>query len=248
MNPQKCFASAILTVLSATSIYAQSFTLDPLWSLAPGGDRAYLSSTDGSQRGLAYNPVSNEVLLVSRVGTTAVYRLSGDGGADLGTLNVTGISGGTFGLNIISVAADGAIYGSNLTTDTIGAPGVLKIYRWANASAAPTLAYSGDPSNGDATLANRRFGDNMDVRGSGTGTEILLASRSGTVVTILGTADGINFTSTKISTDITAGDLGLGVSFGTGNTFWGTASGRPVRELSYSGTTATTSSGCRFAD
>jgi hypothetical protein len=235
MNSKTSFV--FLAALSAVSAYSQ-YSLTPGWSLKPG-DRAYLN-TDSTQRGLAYNAATDEVLLVSRTGSTAVYRLSGVDGSDLGTLNVTGITGGTFSLNMISTGTDGAIYGINLTTDSSTTP--LKIYRWADANSAPVLAYSGDPSNADAAATNRRFGDNFDVRGSGAGTEIVVASRSGTIISVLNTAEGLTLKTKKIATDAVAADLGLGVAFGSGNTIWATASGRPIRELNYnvSGGTATT--------
>lgn len=43
-------------------------------------------------------------------------RLSPITGADLGGLNVNGISGGTFAANMIGVGGDGAIYVGNLST------------------------------------------------------------------------------------------------------------------------------------
>lgn len=209
--------------------------------LAPG-DRSYLPAIgDSNQRGLDFNPSTGHLLLTDRTGGLFVHVLSGATGADLGTLNTTGISGGTFSLSQIRTAADGTIYGANLTTDSSSGTQPLKIYRWANESAVPQLVYQGDPSNGDAAATNRRFGDNMDVRGSGTGTQILLASRSGTVATILTTSDGINFSSTKITTDAPAGSMGLGTAFGNGNTFLGDANGTPspTRLISYDLNTGT---------
>src|SRR5205085_262577 len=115
------------------------------------------------------------------------------------TLNVTGITGGSLALNLIRVANDGAIYAVNQTTDSAGATTPLKVYRWANESAVPTVAYSGDPSANDAVANNRNFGNTFDVRGSGASTELVLGSRNGVTATILSTADGNAFTATKIT-------------------------------------------------
>ena len=228
MNQAKRTCASLLIALGATSACAQ-LQMDPLWSIAPG-QRSYITSGD-LQRGIAYNPVTDSVLIVNRNGGLSVNRVAGATGADLGTLNVTGITGGTAALNMIGVADDGVIYGVNLTTDSTAT--AFKIYRWTSETAAPTVVFSGDVSGGDPTAANRRFGDNFAVRGSGANTQLLVAPRSGTTAQIFTTADGNNFTRTKLTTDITAGDLGLSVTFGAGDTFLGTASSRNVKGLVY---------------
>jgi hypothetical protein len=135
---------------------------------------------------------------------------------------------------MINVAADGAIYGVNLTTDSSVATSPFKIYRWANESAAPELVYSGDPSSGDATATNRRFGDNLDVTGIGSQTQILAASRAGTIAAVFTPASATSFAATKITVAAAgAGDFGLGIAFGDGNTFWGTAPGKNLKLISY---------------
>lgn len=223
---------ACVGALMAAAIFdvsAQSLVMNPIWNLAPGA-RTYVTA-DNTQRGLAYNPATRHVLLVNRAGSLSVNVLDSATGADAGTLNVTGITGGTFALNMISVAADGAIYAANLTTDSTTSP--FKVYRWANESAAPEVIYSGDPSSGDATATNRRFGDNLDVTGLGNQTQILAASRAGTVAAVF-TTDGTTFAAKKINvTGAAAGDIGLGVAFGKDNTFWGTASGKNLKLISY---------------
>jgi hypothetical protein len=244
--------SALLLGVTVSSAFGQ-WALDPLWTLAPG-DRTYLPNTatpDNNQRGLGYNPTTGNLLLVNRTGGLFVHKINAATGADAGTLNMgTGIiTGGTFALNMLRVADDGAIYAANLTTDSATSP--LKIYRWADENATPVLVYSGDPSSNDPTLYtaattshNRRFGDNFDVRGSGAGTQILLASRAGKAVTVLTTADGTTFSSNYILTDAPAASMGLGVAFGNGNTFFGDQTGTATQMISYSlggpGTVTTT--------
>jgi hypothetical protein len=94
-----------------------------------------------------------------------VRRLNALTGADLGGLDVTGISGGTFAVNAAAVGDDGTIYVGNLTTSSSTSP--FKVYRWANAAAAPTVAYSGDPIGGAG-----RFGDNLAAIGGGAATKL----------------------------------------------------------------------------
>jgi len=221
--------NAVLTV----NRVAQSEVLTPLWKLAPG-DRPYIN-TDGTQRGIAYNPATGNALLVSRTGGNKIYVLDGKTGAELRQLNIDTavVSGGTFAVNMIGVANDGAVYAANLVTDSSTA--AFAIYRWENdsATAVPVLAYRDDPSGGSADAASRRFGDSFDVRGSGANTQLLAGTRNGKNAALFTSTDGITFTSTVINTDATAGDFGLGVAFGAGNSFWGTAINRPLRLIDF---------------
>lgn len=202
---------------------AQTLNLVPAWNLSPGS-RPYLT-TGANQRGLAYNPVTDHLLVVNRSGSLSVNILDASSGADLGTLNLGSlISGGTFALNMIGVGNDGAIYAGNLTLN--GNTDPYRVYRWASESASPTLAFSGNPSPGIA----QRYGDTMDVRGAAAGTEILLGSRTGTNAAVLTTGDGTTFASRTVATAaISPGDLGLGIAYGSGNTYW--AKGEPGTTL-----------------
>lgn len=218
------FAFGLALVLGLAGVPragAQSYALSNLWSVAAGAPSHPFLADDDRTRGLAYNPVTGHVLVVSRTSSNAVYVLDGDTGAILGTLpyDTNVISGGTFHVNMVGVTDDGVIYVGNLTTDAIGAAGPYKLYRWANETAPPQLVYSGDPSAADATAGNRRFGDSIAVRGSGTGTQILIGT-IGSNAALLTTTDGTNFTATKITTDAAAGDLRWGLAWGAGNTFW----------------------------
>lgn len=224
------FGAATSAVASLTVIVPSpnARTL-PLWSLAPGS-RAYLNTGD-SQRGLSYNPANGHLLLVSRASGNNVHVLNSTNGADVLTLtNGSGvISGGTFAVNMIGVADDGAVYVGNLTTDGGASP--FKIYRWANdnSNTIPTVAYSGSVDG-----STNRWGDTFDVRGSGTGTQILVGSRHGTNAVVFTTANGSTFTANMIS--VSGGEyqmFGLGIAFGASNTFWGKASSKPLRQISF---------------
>jgi hypothetical protein len=206
------------------------YRLQPVWALAPGA-RDYIT-TGSRQRGLGYNPTTGHLIVAHRpvvpTGEPAVAMLGvmdAATGAHVGTLSNTGITGGTFVVNHVAVAEDGAIYAANLTTDTLGAAGPLKVYRWADESAEPVLVYEGDPSRGSTIAFERRYGDTLAIRGSGLDTQILLAPRFGKNVTILTPAGSMNtFVDNLIVTDITdnpAGWLTHGLAFGEGNTFFG---------------------------
>ena len=90
--------AAVAALLDAPSILAQA-TLTPLTSFGTNGWLAPGSipqlGTANNERGFAYNPVTNNLVLVSRTGGTNVRVLDGISGADLGGLNVTGITGGS---------------------------------------------------------------------------------------------------------------------------------------------------------
>jgi hypothetical protein len=128
-------------------------------------------------------------------------------------------------LNLVGVADDNVIYACNLTVDStntaVGNNGPFRIYRWANESADPTVAYVGDPGNADTNATHRRFGDSFAVRGSGVNTEILTGTRAGKILARFTTVDGVNFTHQKIDAPELIGAVAMAtISFGTNNTFF----------------------------
>jgi len=211
-----------------------------LWSLAPG-TRPYLTTSD-TQRGVAYDAVSNSLVVVSRTPSNAVYLLDASTGADLGVLDTSVIFSatppGTLPINMVGVADDGVVYVGNLITS--GASDNFTLYRWnsANTTDIPTQAYLGNPGI-------TRIGDTISVRGSGVNTEILCSFRTGTNVALFTTGDGFNFTPTVIpvtnlpDVDQTNGFAGLGLAFGPTNTFWAKSSGFSLRQVAIDTNTAT---------
>lgn len=182
-----------------------------------------------NERGMAYNATTHRLILVSRTSPT-IYVLDAETGADLWTLNKTGISGGTYALLLVGVAEDGAVYAGNLTT--AGNTTAFKLYRWANdnSNTVPTTIYSGDPGAGNS----QRWGDTLDVRGAGTNTQIIVATRSSNLAALFTTANGISFTPQLITvSDAPTGAFGLGLAFGEGNTFWGKATAQNLRQVSF---------------
>jgi len=209
----------------------------PLWNLAPGS-RPYLN-LDGSQRGLSFNPANGHLLLISRPsGVASVYVLNSTNGADVHTLNNGSgvISGGTYPLNLIGVADDGAVYAGNLTLN--GTITAFRLYRWANDNPAttPTLAFAGDPFSGSA----ERWGDALNVRGAGPNTQIVISSRAGTNICVFTTVNGTSYTANPVSISGGSGGMfGLGLAFGAGNTVWGKQTGSPLRQASFNLVTGT---------
>jgi hypothetical protein len=60
--------------------------LSLLWDDAPGS-QTWLNTTGNTERGIAYDPTSGDVLVVSRNGSTFVELVNGTTGAGAGTLN-----------------------------------------------------------------------------------------------------------------------------------------------------------------
>jgi|GEM_PF-2703475 len=244
VTPQQAGAYGVLVSNAYGSVTSQSALLvvgpgqvSTLWSIAPGS-RPYLT-TNNTERGLAYDPVSRHLALISRAsGTNLVYILDAQTGSDLYTLDngSNGLSGGFFLLDMIGAADDGALYAGNLTLDSSSS--AFKLYRWADdgPTTQPTVAFSGDPSPGNP----QRYGDTLAVRGSGTNTQILFGSRNGTNVVLLTTTDGINFAPPSINiSGVAPGNFGLGLAFGPSNTFWGKSYNLPLCQCSFDPVAAT---------
>jgi len=251
----------LLVVASATCSFAQSLT--PL-STFGGGDgwrqpgeilaNDVAGTNDGSsylymqasnnERGLAY--ANGHLYLVSHANvnglSTNVRILDSATGDDLGALDSTGISGGTFAVNAAATGSDGAIYVGNLTTQSTTSP--FKIYKWATEASAPVVAYSGD-----AGLPGSRVGDSIAGIGSGAATRI--ASGFGTTPSVAGnngytiidptagTANAVGFATSPPN----AGDFRLGLAFSDSTHIFSKPLPNPANTLlyytSYSGSTGT---------
>lgn len=248
--PQQGFYSVIVSnsggvVESATAklTITAPGTLQPLWKILPD-ERPYITGYNSDaglrdlERGLAYNPTTDHLLIGARwtsPNVKGIYIVDAQTGAHVGELNSVSniIAGGTIVLTRVVVAEDGAIYACNFGTLSDANP--LKIYRWANETAEPTLAYQGNPVTGTG-LANQQWGKNMTVRGTGAGTQILMDNRN--FLTVFTTTDGSTFTPNLLLPTGLADDWGLGLTWGTnGTSFWGKASGRPLYQWSYTGAT-----------
>lgn len=237
---------ALLAALLLFTAGAAADTLTSLWSISPDEGRLYVGVSN-TERGLAINPATGSVLLLSRAGTPSVYVLDADTGDDgtaeigfpraLSNFDAEGnaiISGGTFVLNLVGAAEDGAIYAANLTTAN---PPNLKVYRWAdeNTETPVTLAFEGNPLADipePGSGQDIRFGDTLAVRGSGAGTQIAFTARNGKYVVILTTQDGITFTHRTLTTDFSGG-AGLGLAFGQGDILWVKVNGQPLRRVAF---------------
>jgi len=241
-------STALLSTVNA------SITIDHLWSVAPNDSRpdmGYIAwsntgvaATDSlynhRQRGMAYNSVTNQLYLASRGvnGVDEVIVINATTGQRVGNLNISGVAGGNFSLNKIAVSADGQVFLANLTTDAAGT-NPYKLYRLdstVNGGVAPTTLFSGNPFGTTAFpgvhAQERRFGDTLDIRGTGNNIQILTGGRADSTAVIFTTNDGSTFSPNPlvVADGQASGHFYNGISFGEGDTFWG-ASGVPQLPL-----------------
>jgi fibronectin-binding autotransporter adhesin len=163
--------------------------------LAPGTTNPYVT-TGSTERGLAFNPLgvyqgtgdvySGDLYLTSRANVNGssvnIAILSATTGSVLGTLDTAGISGGnTFAIDSIAVAADGAIYVNNLTTNSSSS--AYKIYRYANEQVATGPSASGPTTAFSGNVGGARVGDDLAVYGTGTSTVLASGFGSGGTIT-----------------------------------------------------------------
>lgn len=238
--------AAVAALLVAPSILAQA-TLTPLTTFGTNGWLAPLSipqlGTANNERGFAYNPVTNNLVLVSRTGGTNVRVLDGNSGADLGGLNVTGITGGTLAVNMAGVADDGSIYVANLAT-TVAGP--FKVYKWDSEALGLTTGGNTPPSVAfNASAGVTRAGDSFAVQGGSGGNPIQFAAGGTNNVSAsnfaIGTLDGSNAVTAYLSvpgTVTTSNDYRLGLTFVDNNTIIGRGD-NPARITTFTGPTAT---------
>jgi hypothetical protein len=198
-----------------------SGALTKVWSLLPGS-RAYLG-VDDTNRGMDYAAASNRLYLAVRTPSAGIRVLSGVDGAEIGSLDMTGVSGGLFAINMVAVADDGKIYACNLTDGTTP----FRVYQWADdqPGTVPVVVFEGSAVTG-------RMGDTLDVRGSGNGTQILAGARSAPSFAVFEFSEALQafepkaFTLAELAP--TAPAFGLCAVFGAGNTVWGKSAGQPL--------------------
>lgn len=136
------------------------------------------------ERGLAYSPNNDRVIVASRNGGNMLYVIDAATGENVmdgenkKMLDVTDVSGGTYHMNDVEADDESAIFLCNLSLDPSSSP--FKIYMWADENAAPVniISYI------NADLAGHRFGDKFTVTGkvSDNSAKIHAVSSKGAVV------------------------------------------------------------------
>lgn len=205
---------------------------------APAGTYLALNSTGASERGLAYNKATGDLILVTRngtiTGTASPFRvLDSTTGRDKGELPFGSgvISGGTFLFLQVAASDDGQIFVSNLTTDTRAS--AYRVYKWSSQTAAsPAVHFSGTQTFGAGGSAPR-LGDSLDAFGSGANVTLATGYRNiNGLFTLTGSTSPTGQVYTNVVTPTApAGSLGMtgtngptNPNFRLGLTFGATAS------------------------
>jgi hypothetical protein len=180
--------------------------------LSPGEGGYGFLATGNNERGLAYG--NGHLYLVSRTGGNSIRILDSTSGSELGSLDITGLAGGTFLVDMAAVGGDGKIYVANLQGNTNTTTNFYKVYSWATEGSTPVVAYSGDSG-----LTGARIGDSLAVIGSGSSTRLaagyfqtpVVAGNNGYSIIdpTAGTATAVAFSGTPPN----AGDFKLGITF-----------------------------------
>ncbi len=225
--------TAFILLAAVTLPLKAQFTTTWERSAAGTGVPSWFSTTASTERGFAYGTVgvNERVYVASRNGGTFVRVLNADTGADVGTLDVTGVSGGTFAINDIEVSDDGVIMACNLTTDAVVSP--FRCYTWASEAVAPTavIVYT--------AAAADRLGDKVTLTGSCADNTATLFAASGNSTTVYTFSTGDNCASFAPTTVSVAASMGstpdVVPDFSGSGGFYGTGSGQPVRAYSAAG-------------
>jgi hypothetical protein len=256
MKSIRFFLVFSLTVLAGTITNAQNiYQMIPIGTFGTHSDGSlqpgdFPFDNGFNQRGMAFDPVLTNVVVVdthtgtggSDHGVGHIYILNGrtgqpvdDGFGGNLALNTNGIP--TIGINQAYpyapavVADDGVVYVCNQVNNSGNTP--FMIYRWESSTSTnpPLIVFSNN------ITPAQRYGTSIDIRGSGTGTQIIIGSlasgSSGTNVVIFTTTDGTNFDANVLGADVTNPNFNDGVAFGVGNTFWGKQIGSTLRCFSF---------------
>ncbi len=192
-------------------------------------------------RGMDYNPVSGNLIVVNRQGGVNINVLDGNTGAFVRTLNNTGITGGTFAANMAAVDAGGRVFIGNLALSG----GNFKMYSFANDATADAATTVFD---GTATI---RTGDSLAIRGSGETVELVAGQNGGNGFTYytsngLGGLNGSVVNPTGAPNNINR----LGIAFGPTDIVLGRDGNNPggAAVLGVSTVAGTYSNGSNLAD
>jgi hypothetical protein len=206
-----------------------------------------LFDTGFNERGMAYDPASNNIVIVDTHsgsgGSTdvrgGIYVLEGNFGtnridefASTFVLNTNGINGGSYADVGVVVAEDGAVYVCNQVVNSGNLPFLIYRYESSSSTNPPLLVFS------NTITPAQRYGTSIAIRGAGTNTQIIIGSlpnsTTGTNVVIFTTTDGTNLTANVIGADVTNPAFNDGIAFGPGDTFYAKRIGSPLLFMAFS--------------
>ena len=196
----RAFVAGLAFASLVTTSQAQSVTpaWTNLWKLPVLQEYDFLLTNAGGTalnnvRGVCINPANGNVIYATRDASNHLAVVDGTTGVVLTRLSGSGIAGGGLVLSQVRATSDGVIYAANVAAPSAASGSALKIYRWPSDTStnAPLLVFSNFiPILGSG---GTRYGDVMDLRGSGTSTEIIMSGIGGTNLALFTTTDGTNF-------------------------------------------------------
>ena len=146
-----------LSLCSFTGFSQAGFDTGSASSILDGSALTELEYSGDHNRGFSFN--STHVYVADRQKVVTYYEI---GTANSGSLDVTGITGGTLHLFDV-VATESGVLGSNLALGNAEGTAKLKIYKWADHSSAPTVLLEFTAPNGS------RLGEEFTFSGSANG-------------------------------------------------------------------------------
>ena len=147
----------VLSLCSFTGFSQAGFNTGNASSILDGSALTELEYSGDHNRGFSFN--STHVYVADRQKVVTYYEI---GTANSGSLDVTGITGGTLHLFDV-VATESGVLGSNLALGNAEGTAKLKIYKWADHSSAPTVLLEFTAPNGS------RLGEEFTFSGSANG-------------------------------------------------------------------------------
>jgi hypothetical protein len=187
-------------------------------------------ATNNTQRNFAYADIggSGHLYVTKAGGLSPIMILDASTGDSIGTLNETGISGGTFELDDIESSTNGVIFAGNLTINAKTSP--FKVYEWTSESATPKAVISYSDSS-------YRLGDHFTVTGSTVDNSVAVwvaATNGSAVVKFTTTDNGATFTPTVIKLDSVIGSVPKVAPLGNGD-FFISSGGKGIEEFDSTG-------------
>lgn len=151
----------LLTIINGLCL-AQKITLIEEWEFSErkANIPSFVSNSSYGARGMGVGIINgNKVVVIPALTPiTAVHIVNAKDGVEVGTLNMTGISGGTVPISDAAVTSDGKILVSNLITK---GGEIFKVYQWDKLKEQSKIAIS-------YKLPDKtgRYGDHITVTGS----------------------------------------------------------------------------------
>ncbi|NUN08790.1 MAG: choice-of-anchor D domain-containing protein [Ignavibacteriaceae bacterium] len=202
-------------------------------SQAKGNLPAWFSPTGSTERGLGYGKVSNNerLYIVSRNAGTNVRVINANTGNDIGLLDMTGVTGGTYFLNDVGVTLDGKILACNLSNSLSD---TFRVYMWNDETSAPVKVVD----YVQTTFA--RLGDKITITGDfANNTAVIWAASSTTAnaKVFRWTMTGGAFNAVPEEITLSDATVGSTASVGPipGNGFYLKSNGQSVKHYSMTG-------------